>query len=234
MKQVNHLALALAVAALGGCQLAQAVQQPAVGRPRDPSTDVAAPSPVSEGRSETVEVDSDLCQSDPETADRTTICTMITVEPVAGVAAIAPRAPGWCDRLPRSEVSTSRMIWATSGMQALVEGRYWWATTREIIGPLCGNPDDPAVQQQTAYLYQWWANLTGLAPEQLDGLFRYFGSFPSSSGTLYADSMKEMCEAFPAPGEEDSPRDTMLARATRASLGCDDSEGAPYWIRSGA
>jgi hypothetical protein len=155
---------------------------------------------------------------------------MITVEPAAGMSAVAPRAPGWCDRLSKHEVATSRMIWVTSRMQALVEERYWWATTREILGPLCGNPEDAAVQQQTAYLYQWWVNRTGLAPEQLDGLFRYFATFPGSDRALYAESMAEACRAFPEPGDEASDRDRLLARATRASLGCADSDGTPYWV----
>jgi hypothetical protein len=239
MKQLTMVA----ILAMAGCKLDPSLlEKPGGGGP----VDEMPGDPIEGGHGSTSHaVDSDLCKVDDsldaavqlqrqEQADRTTICTMITVPPADGVARVEPRAPGWCDKLPAGELDTSRMIWATSGMQALVEERYWWATTREILGPLCGNPDDPNVRQQTAYFYQWWVNKTGMPPEELDGLFRYFGSFPTGDGALYATAQTEMCAAFPAASAEASDRDQLLARATRASLGCSDSAGTPYWVAGGS
>jgi hypothetical protein len=250
MKQLH--ALAIVATALAGCQLATSLKAPGLGggsAGASPSSDaepVTQSAPSTEpGKVATVEVDSDLCTRNEnddadvqlrkqELGDRNTICTMITVDPAPGVAKIAPRAPGWCELMSKNELARARTIQATSAMEQLVAEKYWWSTTRSALGPLCVNPSDKAVQQQTAYLYQWWTNRTGLAPEQLDGLFRYFAMTPAGDGTLYGESMAEACKAFPAPKEEASERDRLLAMATRASLGCDDSDGAPYWVRGGS
>ena len=244
MKQI--LLLSVAATTLASCQL------PSVLRPKGddvgggPATMNGTPvetggDPAVTGRTAKVDVDSDLCGPDPEgdpeagehrrrLRETTTLCTIIKVEPVAGVATIAPRSPGWCDQIPEEELDGARLPSATSGMEALVAEKYWWATTRDILGPLCRSPDDAAVKQQTASLYQWWVNRTGLAPEQLDGWFRYFATVPGGDTSRYATAMEAACKAFPAATEEDSERERLLRGATRASLGCADSDGAPVWV----
>ena len=247
--------VSITTAALAGCQLGASLRLPGRAGNGGGSTRTTGADPVAgdsgaapataAGRTTTVAVDSDLCGADPDgdpgaaehrrkLRDRTTVCTMITVEPVEGVARIAPRRPGWCDQLPKSELARALLPQATSAMQDLVAERYWWATTRKVLGPLCASPDDAAVQQQTAYFYQWWVNRTALTPEQLDGLFRYFGTLASADLTLYPDTMAKVCKAFPPASNEASERDRLIAQATRASLGCAEHDGAPYWVSRGA
>jgi hypothetical protein len=166
-----------------------------------------------------------------ELADKTTICDdLVVIDPAPGVERVKAQAPGWCDKLSKDELATSRPSWAPSRVQSLKEGRYWWDGTPEILGALCASPDDARVQEQTAYFYQWWVNLTGLPTDQLDGLFRYFGSFPGKSptGGLYETTMTEACKAFPRASEEASEHDQVLAEVVRASIGC--GETSPYWV----
>ncbi|MCA9674314.1 MAG: hypothetical protein KC464_04655 [Myxococcales bacterium] len=167
-------------------------------------------------------------------AEHTTICDVVTIDPAPGVKKVGARKPGWCGEVAKLMPEGARTSWAHGPMSQIKEGRYWWDQTTLVLGALCVNPDDARVQEQTGYLYQYWVNQTGLTPEQLDGLFKYMGSYPAHETTLYADTMKAACKAFPAISSEASAHDKLLGEAVRSSLGCADRSGAPYWVSGGS
>ncbi len=175
---------------------------------------------------------SDLCNDESRIAeaDKITLCTVIAIEPAAGVAKVGPRKPGWCSKVPQAELEGSGLSYSQRWMLSMAEGGDWWEETPDAAAVLCMSPDDPAVQEQAGYLYQVWANLTGLPPEQIDGLLT---ELVPNFGRDYEAAMKEACNKAPSFDEGTSERDLAFAEGKRESIGCGNPSYLPYWVDLG-
>jgi hypothetical protein len=252
MKQASWLASTIAVMAISaGCKvdMNSLTKRPGRASAGDTSDDASGgggggQSSGGGGATSVVAVKSDLCTADPDAdydvqqaqqdrADRTTICEMVTIEPAPGVERIAAQKPGWCDKLSKDSLAKAMTSLATQPMKRLANFEYWWDSTPPILASLCASPDDPMVQEQTGYFYQWWVNETGVSPAQLDGFFRYFAEPPGESTDLYETSVATACKALPAASDEASERDRRLNAATRQAVGCGQNAGVPFWVDRG-